>query len=169
MSKLTVITAPEDYDHPVGARSVFLAGGITGCSEWQAEAIDLLRRALKSEGSRDERVVLFNPRRDNFPIHDPGAARQQIEWEFYALEEANVFSIWFDADQIQPICMYELGRHMAKRDPAFVCVGAHPRYPRRLDVLIQAELASPKRPAIQVAITLEEHVTNIVRALRMVW
>lgn len=44
--------------------SVFLAGGITDCPDWQDEATRLFA---------DMDVAVLNPRRENFPIHDPNA------------------------------------------------------------------------------------------------
>jgi hypothetical protein len=48
-----------------------LAGGITGCPDWQSKLINLLR---------NEDIVIFNLRRKNFPIHDPTAVEEQIKW-----------------------------------------------------------------------------------------
>ena len=50
-------------------KSLFLAGGITGCPDWQKEMIHLLN---------DEPILIYSPRRKNFPIHNPNAAYEQI-------------------------------------------------------------------------------------------
>lgn len=71
---MKVITAVEPLVHDgadvVGCPSVFLAGGITNCPQWQQEVIDRL------QGYEIECTIL-NPRRANFPIGDPSAAREQ--------------------------------------------------------------------------------------------
>lgn len=139
---MRTITAPEPID---GWPQVFLAGGITNCPDWQSTVISLL--AGFSGG------VLLNPRRSNFPIYDPNAAREQIAWEFRALRSAHIFSMWFCASEsVQPICMYELGCHLERlRDqPARVVIGIEPGYKREQDVRIQTELANP-----EIAATIE--------------
>ena len=127
---MRVITAPEPLttDRP----SVFLAGGITGCPDWQAEVIERLF---------DVNGVLLNPRRAAFDVSDPEAGPEQIRWEFEALAQCDIFSMWFCAETIQPICMYELGRHLALRIPSQVVLGVHPDYPRATDVDMQSRLA----------------------------
>ncbi len=144
-----VITAPERMSGP--RPWVFLAGGIAACPEWQRDAIELLRH----EGG-----TLLNPRRADFPTGDPGATETQITWEFYALAAADIFSMWFcNAPSDQPICMYELGRHMAPK----IVLGIEPGYRREADVRIQTALALGSRQHIST--TLREHATQIIRAL----
>ena len=100
---MKVITALEDVEGP--RPYVFLAGGITNCPEWQVEVIDKLKDFSKG--------TLLNPRRKNFPINDPNASREQIEWEFNAISNCDIFSMWFcKGESDQPICMYELGRNL---------------------------------------------------------
>jgi len=124
--------------------TVFLAGGITGVWDWQAEA----RRILESFPSG----AMLNPRRADFPIHDPNAAEEQITWEFNALtHDSDWILFWFAEKEIQPIALYELGRYAALGRN--LVVGAHPDYPRRQDVLIQMKLA---RPEMKVWKTLQK-------------
>lgn len=123
------VEAPNKYTGDLP--TVFLAGGITDCPDWQQEAVGILAHTD---------LALLNPRRRNFPIHDPSAAFQQIEWEFEALNDADVILFWFAASQsVQPIALYELGRH-AVRNTRLI-VGADPGYSRRQDVEIQLRLA----------------------------
>ena len=60
---------------------LFLAGGITNCSDWQSKVIEEL-----GYYSLDN-LLVFNPRRKNFNITDSHASRKQIEWEFKYLNE----------------------------------------------------------------------------------
>jgi hypothetical protein len=122
--------------------SVFLAGGITDCPDWQAEA----RLQLEND------VVVLNPRRENFPIDDPSAAMEQVTWEFKHLARARKILFWFaSGPSPQPIALYELGRHAALHHP--LVVGVDPNYVRRADVIIQLGLA---RPSLQIHKTLKE-------------
>ena len=65
-----VIEAPKLYTPKENEMSLFLGGGITNCPDWQKELIELLKDTPD--------LVMFNPRRANFPIHDPNAAEEQI-------------------------------------------------------------------------------------------
>jgi hypothetical protein len=147
IDNLTYIEAPDDYALKVGERSVFLAGGITGCPDWQSSMVEKLRE-------KGGKMAVFNPRRSNFDVKDPTAAEKQIAWEFKALRSAELISFWFAEDQIQPIALFEYGAWMSHswsfkgqcvelEGQGNVVVGCHPKYPRRQDVIIQTRLARP--------------------------
>jgi len=132
------IEAPEEY---LGnERSLFLAGGITGCRNWQADLTGLLE---------NEDIVLLNPRRTNFPMHDKKAALEQIGWEHTYLRRADAVSFWFPKETVCPITLYELGVQMMKHKSLFI--GVHPEYERKLDVEIQTRL---ERPEIEIVYDL---------------
>lgn len=115
-----------------GLNSVFLAGGITGCPDWQQELVKSLQ---------DVDGILLNPRRADFPIGQPSAARGQIFWEHHYLREADAISFWFCQETICPIVLYELGAW--SMTPKKLFVGVHPNYSRRQDVEIQTAYARP--------------------------
>jgi hypothetical protein len=101
--KAIVVTAPkEDYSvNSQHAMKLFLAGGITNCPDWQSEVI---------KGLQDiEGLVIYNPRRKNFPINNPGESQKQITWEFRKLQECKYISFWFAQGSLNPIVLYELG------------------------------------------------------------
>ena len=134
------VEAPQSFEG-VG-KSLFLAGGITSCPPWQTEMVDLLA---------DTDWILFNPRREHFPIHDPTAALDQITWEYKQLRQASAILFWFPCETICPIVLYELGAWSMTTKPLFV--GIHPEYSRRRDVEIQTRLA---RPEVQIVYSLVE-------------
>lgn len=136
------IEAPQHYRRTVVNNSLFLAGGITGCPEWQGKMVQL----LSGTG-----LTLLNPRRKNFPIGDPSAAGEQITWEHKALRDATAILFWFPCETLCPIVLYELGTWSMKGKRLFV--GVHPKYKRRLDVEIQTGLV---RPEIKIVYTLNE-------------
>ena len=155
---MKVITAPQKIDS-IDKPTVFLAGGITNCPEWQDELILQLKDV--------ESAVLLNPRRKNFPIDDPNAAQEQIAWEFQALEQANIFSMWFsDSDSDQPICMYELGRNVAlrKNNINSIVIGVEEGYSRSQDVEIQMSLIN-KKISSRISNNLNQHAFNILGAI----
>ena len=141
--------------------SIFLAGGITGCENWQLELRD---RLINSE------LLLLNPRREKFPMDDPNTAQAQIAWEHAMLRRASAISFWFPAETLCPIVLFELGAWTyASRTSGFVngCanvvrkplfVGVHPDYARRQDVEIQLSL---QRPEIEIVYDLASLAAQI--------
>lgn len=123
-----------------GRKSIFLAGGITSCPDWQQEMVDLLRCT---------ELVLFNPRRKDFPINDPTAAVQQITWEHNHLKKADAILFWFPKETLCPIVLYELGAW--SMSDKLIFVGVHPSYQRRQDIEIQTRLV---RPEVEIVYTL---------------
>jgi hypothetical protein len=144
------VEALEKLESAQGQTSLFLAGGITGCPDWQQELVQLLR---------DTDLILLNPRRAQFPMDDPAAAGEQIAWEHRHLRLADAISFWFCADAVQPITLYELGAWSMTNKPLFV--GVHPDYVRRQDVAIQTQLA---RPDVEIVYTLSDLAVQIKQA-----
>lgn len=103
----------------------------------------------------------MNPRRANFPIDDPKAAFEQIQWEFNHLRQADLISFWFSSGAIQPIALFEYGYWLGGNKP-FV-VGCDPTYPRLQDVLIQTQL---KDPNIRIHNNLDSLCASIIQEAR---
>lgn len=127
------IEAPERYY--TGEVSIFLAGGITNCPNWQQEMVKLLKELD---------IVIFNPRRENFPIGDPDAAYAQIKWEFEFLDRADMILFWFSRGSLNPIVLFEYGKWLMntrnKDNYKPIFVGIDPEYERKQDVKIQTQL-----------------------------
>ena len=125
-------------------KSLFLAGGITNCPDWQTEMCRLLEGLHK--------LVVYNPRRKNFPIHDPEAASVQIAWEHKYLRACKGIVFWFSKGSLNPIVLFEYGKELGRRamlneygdelsdSPPALFVGCHPDYERTQDVEIQTWL-----------------------------
>jgi len=133
-------------------KSLFLAGGIAGTPDWQQK----VRRYLNNVN-----VILFNPRRKDFPIDDPAAAQTQIEWEYNHLRKASMILFWFPKETLCPIVLYELGAWSMTSKILFV--GVHPEYKRRQDVEIQTKLV---RPEIQIVYDLGSLSEQIISECR---
>lgn len=131
---------------------LFMAGGITGCPDWQAE----MRAMLEIGGFPG---TLLNPRRANFDVRDPAAGPAQIAWEARMLREADAISFWFPCETLCPITLYELGAWTASDKPIFV--GTHPEYARRFDVIEQTRL---RRPGVEVVDSLPALAAHILDA-----
>ncbi|HLC78071.1 MAG TPA: nucleoside 2-deoxyribosyltransferase domain-containing protein [Candidatus Nanoarchaeia archaeon] len=125
------IQCPEIYTGK--EKSIFIAGGITNCPDWQAKLVELLK---------DEKIVLINPRRDDFDASKSSIDEEQISWEFDHIEKADAVSFWFPKETLCPITLYELGKEISSGKQIFI--GIHPEYKRKKDVEIQSKLANSK-------------------------
>jgi hypothetical protein len=140
-----IFTAPDATPEKV---DLFLAGGISNCPDWQQETLDTLQKDLD--------IVVANPRRTIYD--DKANAVKQIEWEYEALNKAEVVSFWFPHETLCPITLFELGRFSHdKTKPTLV--GVHPQYQRKLDIEVQLRLA---RPEIEIVYSLQDLNTQIV-------
>lgn len=154
-NKVRVVTCPEVLPKDL-IWSIFLAGGITGCPDWQQEFINLCKekadRYLPNKG-----ICLVNPRRDNFDVTDPGMSAQQIEWEYDHLRKCDIVIFWFPKETLCPITLFELGSAL-ERNPFGTLIGCHPEYQRRFDVTHQTSL---RRPSLKIADSIEELVYQL--------
>lgn len=163
---IQIITAPST-DKPIYT-SVFLAGGITNCKEWQKEV-------MMSECLSSEEISFFNPRQEHFDITDKNASVNQITWEFERLEQMEIFSMYFCNDNSdQPICMYELGRNIVKMQNRFpndwenrIVISVEKGYKREADVLIQTRLCASKL-FVENDATPKIHAQYIRNAIRKI-
>ena len=169
---MKVITAVEKYKPENNDIIVFLAGGITNCRNWQQDVINELKQYNDTEN-----LVIFNPRRENFPIHDPNASLEQITWEYKMLEQMDILSMYFaNGDSDQPICMYELGRNILRMQMRFpvdwekrIIISCESEYKRKQDVIIQTALATNKKIPVYCSqvvpfCTAEDHAALIKEA-----
>lgn len=126
------VEAPDEFTGP--GLSTFLAGGIGDCADWQAVATAALD---------DLDITVLNPRRSNFPLHNPEAEAEQVAWEYRHLHRADLIMFWFPDSPVshQPIALYELGM-AASRDVDLV-VGADLGYVRRTNLVAQLSNARP--------------------------
>lgn len=161
---MIVITAPHLYIPKHDDITVFLAGGITGCRDWQKEVIDHLHSFV---GQDDTRVVVYNPRQENFDVTNRYAADDQITWEFQYLNQVDIFSMYFvGGDQIQPICMYELGRYTKPYGEKQV-ISVEMDYIRKVDVINQVTLATRGLTPVHIA-TPYSHAKHIFEIIEKV-
>ena len=130
------IEAPDPISYTDETKEIlFLAGGITGCPDWQFQAVEYLKNLD---------IVICNPRRKDFEVFKDAAgfteSKKQIEWEFTHLQTASQILFWFCKETIQPIVLFELGIRLTGRQQLFI--GVHPDYPRRFDLITQIPLHS---------------------------
>lgn len=141
---------------------VFLAGGITGCPDWQSDLIPEIE-------CDDAPFILANPRRAHWDMSID--SRDQITWEHAWLERADIVSFWFPQETPCPITLYGLAdvtrRVMADGDNLDMVVGAHPEYQRLFDIEFQTQLRLG--PNFHVAKSLDVLAGRINRRLNIWW
>ena len=129
------VTCPETYVKENTRRfSVFLAGGITGCPDWQ-------QQLKETPLFREYPVDFLNPRQPSFDVNNPNATQNQISWEHAHFKVADAVLFWFCAETVQPITLFELGVQLSGNKPLFI--GVNPNYARKQDVILQTRLARP--------------------------
>jgi hypothetical protein len=151
---LRVITCPETQDTPAN-KSVFVGGGISNCPDWQQDFCRKVAARL-TEAGVDISADLFNPRRPDFPIHDPSATHNQIKWEWELLRIAGAVSMWFPKETEGPISLFELGRWLC--DPKPIYVGIEDGYERAVELRASVEAL---RPGLTISSTLDEHAAQV--------
>jgi hypothetical protein len=144
------IKAPEYYVHKDEHRTIFIAGGISNCENWQATMPELLA---------ETELVLLNPRREGFDITNPLMEQEQIEWEHLHILEADSYLFWFCEETLCPITLFELGKIIGLFPLKPIFVGTHPKYARHRDIKFQMLLM---RPEIHVVHTLSGVTDQVV-------
>jgi hypothetical protein len=127
------VRCPETFT-PNGTSSVFLAGGISNCWDWQTYIKTLVN-------DRGLNVTLFDPRREGFNASNPAMNVEQITWEREYLTKADIILFWFPNETLCPITLFELGFWLNSNKP--LIVGTDLEYKRREDVIIQVGLSRP--------------------------
>jgi hypothetical protein len=160
MSAPECVFTPEHQLPPLNSlkRGIFLAGGITGCPDWQKEAIAKLKPHLKDDN------VIFNPRRDYFdPEQKDETLEKQILWEFQALQSAKIILFWFPKESLCPIALFELGKYLSHNGNKPMFVGTDPKYSRAADLQFQLAL---ERPDLCIVKSLDDLVAQVGQHLK---
>lgn len=160
MSQVIIAPSDEIQLYP----SVFLAGGITDCKDWQKDVIDELK---------NEKITIFNPRQEHFNVANKMSSIVQIFWEYKRLEQMDIFSMYFcNSNSAQPICLYELGRYVVRMQNRFpsdwekrIIISVENGYKRKDDIIIQTGLCAPKL-WIDTYGNPKTHANYIMRTLR---
>ena len=161
------IISPNDNLPVKSAITVFLAGGCTS-GGWRDEFFEYIKGFILNS------LVLFDPYNANIKNNT-----EQIKWEVDRINEADIFSVYFDKYTDQPISMLELGKmfELAKDKCVHIetplgktavytqygkplVIGIHPEAPKREDILIQEQLAGFKADVC----TPTKHAQNIITA-----
>ena len=155
---MRIIKAPMIWTQRIEEHSVFLAGGISKCPNWQ----EVVTSHIKF-GFDQTNLLVLNPRRDDFDVSNTKASEKQIVWEHDALNRCDTLLFWFPKDTPCPITLYELGNYCEKK-PNLI-VGVDPDYQRKLDVTIQTRL---RRPDVKVQEGFDNFLMDVSKHLRSI-
>jgi len=148
-----IITSPNSFEDALG-KSIFLAGGITNCPDWQGPVANRINELTN--------LVIFNPRRNGWDMNaDLEESRKQILWEDMHLKLSDIILFWFPEETLCPITLLELGKYLMS--DARLIVGTHPNYQRRFDVEVQTSLVRD----IPVWDDLDAMVDDMIGAYRI--
>ena len=151
------VQAPEYPKEILPRPFVFLAGGIPGCRDWQAEMSHaLLKRLIQG--------TVCNPRRQ-IDWMDDARREEQITWEFRHLWNADIIAFWFSKPTLNPTTLFEFGTHTARRRCSTdgtpkILVGIDPGYAKERGVRTQTKLLDPE---IEIVSGLDALTDQVVR------
>jgi len=143
---MNYIESPNEYEGD--EISIFLAGGITNCLDWQKELADKLK---------DLSITILNPRRKIFSSLNLGVEEEQVvKWEFDHIRKASAVSFWFSKETLNPITLLELGSQLSLNKKLFI--GIDPDYQKKDNVIIQTKFA---RPEVEIVYSLDDLASQI--------
>ena len=125
--------------------SIFLAGGISNCPDWQSTISCMF----------DKKYSLFNPRRPNMTVFKKEDSDYQIEWECKYLDFCDHIIFWFPKESVCPITLFELGKYTATDKN--IVIGIEKGYTRSFDIIKQMSMLTNRN--IRIVSTLKEIVS----------
>ena len=149
-----------DYYHSQGYVSVFLAGGISGCSDWQRDMAQFLTSRYWGH-----KLLIINPRRATYQVGlNDGDEEEQITWEHDMLHAVDLIFFYFAPETVQPIVLFEFGYWLAKQ-PRKVCYVCHKDYPRLNDVWFQFKNIAKRDAHIHGDLYADDRESNVGHVL----
>lgn len=164
---MNLITAPSQ-ERITTYRSIFLGGGISGCGNWQNDAIKAFKYLP---------ITVVNPRREGIlDRKDMKISEEQISWEFNYLRKVTDVMFWFPSSSSCPIALYELGAILERLYwflykggrmgvPQRVYIGCDPAYDRLVDVKLQVKLIEQKLRIINFKIKINNTLEDLFKEI----
>ena len=168
---MILLTAPSKLDISAIATkvpSVFLAGGISNCKDWQSYIVSELDRIWKKHD-----YIVYNPRREKFDIKDESVSAEQIAWEYWYIRQADIVTFWFTAETLCPITLFELGSTICRAGQQKIIIGIDPNYQRKFDIEKQVELYSKSHKNkifdIEIVYSLEDVIKETTKYVHRIF
>jgi hypothetical protein len=133
------IEAPNDIE--LKGKSIFLAGGISDCPDWQKPLSERILNTIPD-------LTVINPRRNDWGFTGKADKESeiQIRWEHRYLRQADAIMFWFPKETLCPITLFELGAALNMYpNTTKIFIGCEPGYQRDFDVRIQTSLLTDLR------------------------
>ena len=127
---------------------IFLAGGISGCPDWQSDTAHILNQ---------KGITVFNPRQLDFNGKGGIGYRGHLRKNHQKLIDSKAILFWFPKESLNSIALFELGIACRLNKPLFI--GVESGYCRAQDVVVQTKLA---RPEIKVESSLQKLLEQIL-------
>lgn len=132
----TLVKCPAELNTLALGKTIFLAGGISNCPDWQ----EVFWKSWRGTCVFPQTIIV-NPRREEFDIHDHKMSKDQIEWEYRHLLLTDLKVFWFPKETVCPITLFELAYCAQRGDD--IIVGTDMEYCRRFDVKEQLRHLRP--------------------------
>lgn len=146
-----IVCAPNRKVGEFSRISIFLAGGIKNCPNWQEDIIQKINYP----------VVIYNPRREIYEEDNLNMLGRQIEWEKEHLKLSNIIIFWFPSDSICPTSLFELGLLLNSEDKKLF-IGFDPKYERKDAMLFQV---GQYRPDLKVYNSMDDLIEDLNKYL----
>lgn len=111
-----IVQAPNDTK--LKGISIFLAGGISNCPNWQAKISNKLeynQTLIDLSKKHSKNIIVYNPRCATIPEETP-----QIIWEFDKIKKSDIISFWFSSGSLNPITLFEYGSHFKDQNKTII-------------------------------------------------
>lgn len=117
-----IIVAPSDKKVNQNIIKIFLGGTIdSGKSEdWQ--------KKICAKYYDDKRIIIFNPRRDEWPEEHSDEVIRQIKWEHKRMDESDYIIMNILPDSKSPISLMEIGMYNESNKLLVFCTDNFYRY-----------------------------------------
>jgi len=148
--------SPDPLPYTFNHHSIFIAGGISNCPEWQSDIVKLFDLDIYD---------VVNPRREGGFDRTGATAEEQITWEHGALSQVDNCVFWFPCETLCPISLFELGVMLerASRHSVKLIVGWHEDYQRAFDLQVQINLATNARDYVISGPGWDQFCKNITK------
>jgi hypothetical protein len=155
-SAIMLYRSPDPLPFVFSRPSVFMAGGICNCTDWQSQLAPVFDTGLYD---------VVNPRKLAGYDHNRVTARAQIEWEHKALSNVDSCVFWFPEENVSAVTLLELGKMLSRASHHSVrlAVGWHPNYQLAYDLEAQIHLETDAGDYVIHAAPGWDKLVNVVK------
>lgn len=150
-TKMKLVQTDSDWTGAGTDKGLFLAGGISNCTDWRKILLDMLK---------ETDLTILNPRRDVW-AGTLDEEYEQVSWEYSHMMRADAILFWFPKESVCPIALFELGAWLWRPKKKFI--GIEPGYPKEANLMAQISLENSATCAARTLDGLAERVKTWAR------